>query len=422
MRSFSNYKEGLDLGPEYLQYPAQVIWPLESNESTFSLLLGNWVNSIYSTPETPCGKYMGIAKDLSSSSFIRFGYAKLDTRDLVKTPLITDKNPPSPRITASMNVKEAQVCSLNPCVKRISVSVDNGVTNFQELQSSYGYFSPNASSSYLGFNCTGSGPSLEDPFCNSPTHWSTKKCSNFNGSTPDTFWTLELGWDNGGVPTDGSVLTWNGSLPVPNNISFVVSSTALQGIWQELFQAIPDSYQDGVTSVDKSYFFNGTADGSMIIPRRPESEWGSAAPQMSQAFQYTIEQGGLSWIMGRVVDSLTSLLHDQANDVVTGQSIKPEAYVTVQWRWLSPLITIIVFAIIFLATTMISNHRRRHFLRKSSLLPFMYYGVERCDLITDMDKGGGGLGTATSMENLAKDTSVVLNRSQADEVRLVRVA
>jgi hypothetical protein len=145
-------RSGDDFRPHSLQYPLEIIWPLE-NDTFFVHQYQRW-DSNASYDSVPCSKYRGIAKELSPASFMRLGYLKVDARDLTKVSLMSSTSPPDPRITASLNIKEAQVCSLNPCVKQLSVSNSNGAVTFQKHKETYGYFTPNATENYCFFDAS----------------------------------------------------------------------------------------------------------------------------------------------------------------------------------------------------------------------------------------------------------------------------
>lgn len=124
---------------------------------------------------------------------------------------------------------------------------------------------------------------------------------------------------------------------------------------------------------------------------------------------------GLETIMTRIAASLTKFGRDQNNTVaVNGMVFHSEAYVAVDWRWISLPAILIAAAIIFLIAAIVINHSARFSVWKSSVLPLLYHGLEE-----NMIPGPEQDTTRVSqMNHIAASTSVTMQLCD-DKGRLV---
>lgn len=398
--------------PTELYYPIELIWPLEDDKSGFL-----WTTTGQDSNSTPpCDKYMGVAEGLSPSAFMRFGSARLVSDENTRPATARDASDTETR--TNLVVQEAHVCSLNPCVKRLSVSVNQGAITSRENRTMHGYFSPNTTDT-----CTNRDQFTGLDDCVTPTSWSSLNCTGRRLWELATLWALEPIWQNGMPPSPNSALTWGGGIPVPANISFVLPSVVLENIATEIRKILPGSIQADDLYFDYNYTLNGTVDGSVLIPTLPEADRSHNEVMSSQIFQQISQKGGLPWVMSRMADSLTALLQEQGSDVVTGVAFNIETYVTVQWPWLAPPALIIFSGVIFVAMTIHRDRGYNRVLWKSSVLPYMYHGMEKQDLSSNTSLiGMKTIDNIGIMEKMAKDTTVGLYRDHVDgELKLTRI-
>jgi hypothetical protein len=81
-------------------------------------------------------------------------------------------------------------------------------------------------------------------------------------------------------------------------------------------------------------------------------------------------------LLHNVAASLTQLGRDRANSTVRGTASVSEAYVRVNWVWLSLPATVVVLMLVFLVLTLLANREQGAELWKSSILPFLYHGLD----------------------------------------------
>ncbi|KAK3073299.1 hypothetical protein LTR53_005251 [Teratosphaeriaceae sp. CCFEE 6253] len=97
---------------------------------------------------------------------------------------------------------------------------------------------------------------------------------------------------------------------------------------------------------------------------------------ISDALQ-VIQNSSLSHISDNVAASLTKLGWDMSTDTLTGNITTTEVYVLVRWEWLILPIVLEVAAVAFLLAAAILTGSRKVKLWKSSVLPYLYHGLEQ---------------------------------------------
>ncbi|KAL2795139.1 hypothetical protein BJX66DRAFT_337144 [Aspergillus keveii] len=84
----------------------------------------------------------------------------------------------------------------------------------------------------------------------------------------------------------------------------------------------------------------------------------------------------LTRLLHNVAASLTQLGRDRANSTVRGTASVSQAYVRVNWVWISLPATVVVLTLVFLVLTLLANREQGAELWKSSILPVLYHGLD----------------------------------------------
>lgn len=130
-----------------------------------------------------------------------------------------------------------------------------------------------------------------------------------------------------------------------------------------------------------------------------------------------INADGLEPMMKNIASTLSSHARDISNVTVVGTLITRETYVNVRWRWLILPCSILVLGLVFLSTTAFISRSWKSDLWKTSVLPFLYHGLED-DLIPKNDE----LQSTSKMEQLADTVEVNLGPSSEDSKLMIRKA
>lgn len=138
----------------------------------------------------------------------------------------------------------------------------------------------------------------------------------------------------------------------------------------------------------------------------------SSTEYSSAVVQHILTERGLEKTLSDIADSLTALMQQDGDTVITGQAGQAEAYVYVRWPWMIYPIVVILLGLIFVLVVIVQTSRDDRRLWKSSSLALLYHGLNRLDEDTraravDLE----------AMEELAKRTRVRLEGWALEERR-----
>lgn len=123
-----------------------------------------------------------------------------------------------------------------------------------------------------------------------------------------------------------------------------------------------------------------------------------------------IASTGLDQVTTRIANSLTKLALNQSNFTVTGTISHTKTFVAVKWKWITLPAVVVFLSLVFLLTTILANSRQKQLaLWKSSVLPFLYHGIDN-DKVAVPD--GKDVVTVSAMEMDAKGVEVRLEESE----------
>lgn len=111
--------------------------------------------------------------------------------------------------------------------------------------------------------------------------------------------------------------------------------------------------------------------------------------------------------MGNLASSLSLYARNISSATVSGTSKNPEYYV-VNWAWLTLPALLVVCGIVLLVSTAITNTHQKASLWNSSVLPFLYHGLE--DGLLEKD----GVESASQMEHAAGKVKAYLSSSDME--------
>jgi hypothetical protein len=134
---------------------------------------------------------------------------------------------------------------------------------------------------------------------------------------------------------------------------------------------------------------------------------------ISPQFQKVV-QSGLETVMGNLASSLSLYARNISSATVSGTSKTPAYYVVVNWAWLTLPALLVVCRVVLLVSTTITNTHRKAGLQKSSVLPFLYHGLE--DSLLEKN----GVESASQMEHAAGKVKAYLSSSDMESRWVLR--
>jgi hypothetical protein len=137
------------------------------------------------------------------------------------------------------------------------------------------------------------------------------------------------------------------------------------------------------------------------------------APLPSKEFRKIVESG-LEQVMKNLAASLSRYARDLSSATISGTSSSPEYYVVVSWVWLTLPGVLILLGIILLVSTALRNNHQKMGLWKSSVLPFLYHGLE--DSLIERDE----IESLSRMGQAANEVKVRLGYSDMEGRSILR--
>lgn len=122
----------------------------------------------------------------------------------------------------------------------------------------------------------------------------------------------------------------------------------------------------------------------------------------------------LSTTFEAIATSMTNRLRSGRNlTEVSGQAWGNETYIEVDWPWIALPSALILLTGVLLVTSALLNRREKLWLWKSSLLPYLFYGLER-DVIDNASLNG----KVSQLDDVANNTSVKLSKERTPRIGL----
>lgn len=160
-------------------------------------------------------------------------------------------------------------------------------------------------------------------------------------------------------------------------------------------------FPNGLTGIHYGEFFYGDMDYFLDYNRLEKSDADSIEE---------IASTGLDQVTTRIANSLTKLALDKSNFTITGTMSHTKTFVAVRWKWITLPAAVVLLSLAFLLTTILTNSRQKRLaLWKSSVLPFLYHGIDSGRVsIPDGEK----VAVVSAMEVDAKGAKVQLEESE----------
>lgn len=122
----------------------------------------------------------------------------------------------------------------------------------------------------------------------------------------------------------------------------------------------------------------------------------------------------LSSTFETIATSMTNRLRSGRNlTEVSGQAWGNETYIEVDWPWIALPSALILLTGVLLVTSALLNRREKLWLWKSSLLPYLFYGLER-DVIDNASLNG----KVSQLDDVANNTNVKLSKERTPRIGL----
>ncbi|KAI0185093.1 hypothetical protein EV127DRAFT_503359 [Xylaria flabelliformis] len=293
-----------------------------------------------------------------------------------------------------ISVRQATACHLEPCIKRYSFSVSNGIPMLDTLGERYGFWYVNATTLKY-FN---------------DTFYYVDTGAPFEG--PDL--TLGLSWAD--VPVkDGLVLSDEHS-----KTSFLDrSSMGYSFDWKDLtlFRRGRFQYQGKVfvneefTSAERNHIMKNSS-----IQFKKEFLTASRIDIQdiqTLTLRQIADKGGLTWAIPRIAAAASRHLRDKDAIPVPGYAYTSSIIVEARWPWLILPVTIWISGAMFLVLTMWFCRGNDRLLWKTSSLPLIYHGFQDHD-VEYIKITGEGLENVSGMEKYSQHLHARIRRDSID--------
>ncbi|KAH9908155.1 hypothetical protein F4778DRAFT_798137 [Xylariomycetidae sp. FL2044] len=302
-----------------------------------------------------------------------------------------------------LSIKQATTCQLNPCVRRYSFSITNGLSSFKILNSRYGAWY---------FDATGLSI-INDQLVNTET------------GTADGFYGLKPSWSD--APASYGLLrnlSNSTSSPRPAPELFTISADAIDLLRlielrftgeALLFDTSANVEENSIAKSSSIHFQDQfqTKEGLYLVPEEDSKVHDLLAIN---------DHGGLSLVVPRLAAKLSKYIRERDGIPVPGQSYAPVSFVQVQWPWVTLPAVTWGLGVGFLLVTMWICRGDDQVLWRTSSLPLVYHGLD-AEEIRNATYGAGGIEKVSMMETLSKEVRVKLRRSPVDrQLKLTRGA
>lgn len=122
----------------------------------------------------------------------------------------------------------------------------------------------------------------------------------------------------------------------------------------------------------------------------------------------------LSTTFETVATSMTNRLRSGRNlTEVSGQAWGNETYIEVDWPWIALPSALILLTAVLLVTSALLSRREKLWLWKSSLLPYLFYGLER-EVIDNANLNG----KVSQLDDVANSTNAKLSKERTPRIGL----
>ncbi|KAI1340835.1 hypothetical protein F5Y15DRAFT_33832 [Xylariaceae sp. FL0016] len=362
-------KGGWDIWePSAISYPSQLTW-IVNRAKTWSLDGPNYDVDLFGEDGTLMRRK---GERMRWNSLFPDTEAALVTVGHVKLGYDPDKN------INGLSVQSTNVCSLNPCVQRFSLSAKNSTisTNMTSIRGgSYNIFSAGI------YAWTEGTEKYTETNVSSAFHYELAN----NGYS-------ERGFGPGEGPSSDPIM-----LAIQKQIEG--QSTSVDSL-QSTYFAMTGEATNYTTLANYS-----DANLCAIRPLTNQSEIDRTTQASSTNYAVIDERGGLEWVMPRIAKALSRSMRHRADQNITGQAYGTQGYIHVRWEWLSIPIVLVSLGTVFLLVTICLSRAPGEYIWKNSSLPLLFVAPHW----HEFESGEGhDLVAAGMMEKKAKGTRASL--------------
>ncbi|KAB8226320.1 hypothetical protein BDV33DRAFT_197317 [Aspergillus novoparasiticus] len=198
----------------------------------------------------------------------------------------------------------------------------------------------------------------------------------------------------GEIANNSTDLCWTAGHEIPDTMNLVPTDTN-PGLEPSIFKNVDEfaicPVQDIDLYVDR--LLASTRNIEVYSSTGTTMSW-SPSPSMKR-----VMTSGLDVVLKNIASSLTKYSLDFSNFTVNGAAKVPEVYVSVNWRFLSLPVAVLLLGFIFIVSTILISHKMKAPIWKSSLLPVLYHGLRGANI-------RGQYITISSMEQAAQSTHI----------------
>lgn len=135
----------------------------------------------------------------------------------------------------------------------------------------------------------------------------------------------------------------------------------------------------------------------------------------AQVFLAFYQNSNTSGVIENIAASITDRIRHNSNGLSNGQVLRPVVFIRVDWPWITLPAASVVLAALVLFLTVANSQVHRVPLWKSSLIPFLFHGLEGW---TQDDLRGEN---RQAMSERAETMHTCLQRRRAGEIRFAQV-
>ena len=284
-----------------------------------------------------------------------------------------------------VEVLHAQMCTLDFCLRKYEVEVNDGIPHVGVPQVRYG-------TKFLSWVYDNCWTTANPPF--------------------DPKLLIDTTWARANYPGDPSYEVYSGITDQGRqSFTFCYESASYAGGWPvvryTLDKVVNGTRIRGLGVCDPTRY---NCTGRETTPR--QGIFGSDPGAWSSASVERMNDTGLATYMENLAESLTKMALDSDDNKVLGKAGTMVTFVRVQWLWLILPLILVLLGLIFLLVTRQASKKRKTPLWKASLWPLLFRGLE--------DEVDVHVNNTGSMQEVADEMNVRLRHEDDGRLTLGR--
>ena len=331
--------DSLSNGIMFTRFPRILVWPLNYN--------------------LPASRGDFYDKHMTNSTF-----------DGIANPLLTlghvSLNFTSKGLRGKERIKEAHTCSLTPCVNTFNLSVTNGISTMEVLDTDFGHLLMKSPPEYYN------GPiDLEPHHSNSALdHWYSTVLDKGSITNPAQLSWLKCAWQKEFACKSSD--EWRTSTYWVNTTAAVVMYNDLSDMPKESVGSIAVAATEPSGGAHVSQYSNSSGRESVFsVVKGPFHEYDT------EAIERIANVSSFPDLMSNVAASLTVIYQRSSHLTVSGSEGHMQNYVEISWIWLVLPTIVVVLGNVFLIVVIVKTKTIKTQIWKNSALAMTYHGYNR---------------------------------------------